>query len=51
MKTKNERREEAQARQKERGELSAEEQIARLDARLGHNKGARRERARLEGMK
>lgn len=44
------RRREAEARQKERDRLSAEEQLARLDERLGKGKGAARERARLQAL-
>lgn len=45
-----ERRREAEARQKERDRLSAEEQLARLDERLGKGVGAARERARLQAL-
>lgn len=45
-----ERRREAEARQKERDQLSAEEQLARLDERLGKGVGAARERARLQAL-
>lgn len=41
------RRIEAQARQDERNKLSATEQLAALDARLGKGEGAKKERLRL----
>lgn len=44
------RREEARARQLQRDELTPEEQIARLDARLGAGKGAKKERERLAAL-
>ena len=41
------KREEAEARQRQRDELTPEQQIAALDARLGVGKGAKKERERL----
>lgn len=41
------KRKDAEARQRQRDELTPEEQIAVLDERLGVGKGAKKERARL----
>jgi len=41
------RREEAEARQAERDKLTSDQQLARLDALLGENQGATKERLRL----
>lgn len=45
---KEQRREEAMARQVERNQLSAAEQLAILDMRLGKDQGAKKERTRLK---
>lgn len=45
-----ERKDKADARQRQRDELTAAEQIAVLDARLGAGVGAERERARLQAL-
>lgn len=47
MKTKEKKREEAQARQKTYDALTSKEKIARLDKKFGKGKGASKERARL----
>jgi hypothetical protein len=44
------KRSEADARQRLRDERTPEEQLAILDARLGPGKGAKRERARLQKL-
>jgi hypothetical protein len=41
------RREEAEARGSAYAALTIQERVARLDARLGKNKGAKKERAKL----
>ncbi len=48
MKTKEQRRAEALKRKVHRAERSAKEQLLKLDAMLGRNKGAKRERTRLK---
>jgi len=45
-----ERKRNAEARQRQRDELSPEEQLAALDKRLGVGVGAARERARLQAL-
>lgn len=45
-----ERKDKADARQRQRDELTATEQLAVLDARLGAGVGAERERARLQAL-
>ena len=47
-KSKQDRRTEAEMRQEYRNELSAKDQLARLDERLGDGVGATKERQRLE---
>ena len=44
------RREQAEARQRQRDELKPAEQLAVLDERLGVGVGAERERARLQAL-
>ena len=48
MKTKHIKRKEAEARQKLYDALTREQRVAKLDAKLGKNAGAGRERAKLE---
>jgi hypothetical protein len=45
--SKQDRRYDAEDRQKHRNGLTASEQLTRLDRRLGKNEGAKKERARL----
>jgi len=45
-----ERREKARARQRQRDELTPTQQLAVLDDRLGVGQGAERERARLQAL-
>ena len=47
MKIKEVRQAEAEVRQEERAKRSNAEQIAKLDAKLGKGKGAKKERKRL----
>lgn len=50
MKTKEEKRQQAVARQRERDARSAEKQLALLNRRLGPGVGAKRERERLHAI-
>jgi hypothetical protein len=50
MSTKKQRKEIADANKAVRDSLSPEQQIARLDAKLGKGLGAKKERARLKGQ-
>jgi hypothetical protein len=50
MKSIEEKRQEAQARQELRNERTPAQQLALLDERFGPGKGAKRERTRLEAI-
>jgi len=50
MKTKEQKREEAQARQETYNQLTLKERQIKLDEKLGFNCGAKKERARLDKM-
>ncbi len=50
MKPREQRREEAQARQARYDALSAEQKLAELDAKFGPGQGARKQRERLQAV-